>query len=163
VKVIRLEHADGKVQAIIEASQGEETIEGSNLLIATGRRANVDGLDLDKAGIKYGPRGIVVDQGLKTTNRKVYAIGDVAGGAFTHVANYHAGIVVKNTLFRLSAKASDEAVPRVTFTTPELAHVGLTEAQARERHKMIRVLRWPYHENDRAQAERDTSARTRAN
>ena len=99
----------------------------------------------------------MVDKGLKTSNKKVYAIGDVAGGLqFTHVANYHAGIVIRNALFRLPAKANDEAVPWVTFTDPELAHVGLTEAQARERHKAIRVLRWPYHENDRAQAERET-------
>jgi pyruvate/2-oxoglutarate dehydrogenase complex dihydrolipoamide dehydrogenase (E3) component len=154
-KVTRIGHNDGRIQAVIETSQGEEIIEGSNLLIAAGRRANVEGLDLDKAGIKYEPRGIVVDKGLKTTNKKAYAIGDAAGGQFTHVANYHAGIVIRNALFRLPAKASDDAIPWVTFTDPELAHVGLTEAQARERHKTIRVLRWPYHENDRAQAERD--------
>jgi pyruvate/2-oxoglutarate dehydrogenase complex dihydrolipoamide dehydrogenase (E3) component len=156
VKVTRIGHNDGKIQAVIETSQGEEIIEGSSLLIAAGRRANVEGLDLDKAGIKYEPRGIVVDKGLKTTNKKAYAIGDAAGGQFTHVANYHAGIVIRNALFRLPAKASDDAIPWVTFTDPELAHVGLGEAQARERHKTIRVLRWPYHENDRAQAERDT-------
>lgn len=156
VKVTRIGHNDGKIQAVIDTSQGEETIEGSNLLIAAGRRANVEGLDLEKAGIKYEPRGIVVDKGLKTTNKKAYAIGDAAGGQFTHVANYHAGIVIRNALFRLPARASDDAIPWVTFTDPELAHVGLGEAQARERHKTIRVLRWPYHENDRAQAERDT-------
>ncbi|MEA2873644.1 MAG: hypothetical protein QOH67_3620 [Hyphomicrobiales bacterium] len=156
VKVTRIGHNDGRIQAVIETSQGEEIIEGSNLLIAAGRRANVEGLDLEKAGIKYEPRGIVVDKGLKTTNKKAYAIGDAAGGQFTHVANYHAGIVIRNALFRLPAKASDDAIPWVTFTDPELAHVGLTETQARERHKTIRVLRWPYHENDRAQAERDT-------
>ncbi len=156
VKVTRIGHNDGKIQAVIETSQGEKTIEGSNLLIAAGRRANVEGLDLENAGIKYEPRGIVVDKGLKTTNKKAYAIGDAAGGQFTHVANYHAGIVIRNALFRLPARASDDAIPWVTFTDPELAHVGLSEAQARERHKTIRVLRWPYHENDRAQAERDT-------
>jgi pyruvate/2-oxoglutarate dehydrogenase complex dihydrolipoamide dehydrogenase (E3) component len=156
IKVTRIGHSDGKIQAVIGTSQGAETIEGSNLLIAAGRRANVEGLDLEKAGIKYEPRGIVVDRGLKTTNKKAYAIGDAAGGQFTHVANYHAGIVIRNALFRLPARASDDAIPWVTFTDPELAHVGLSEAQARERHKTIRVLRWPYHENDRAQAERDT-------
>jgi pyruvate/2-oxoglutarate dehydrogenase complex dihydrolipoamide dehydrogenase (E3) component len=155
-KVTRIGHNDGKIQAVIETSQGEETIEGSNLLIAAGRRANVEGLDLEKAGIKYEPHGIAVDRGLKTTNKKAYAIGDAAGGQFTHVANYHAGIVIRNALFRLPAKASDDAIPWVTFTDPELAHVGLTEGQARERHKAIRVLRWPYRENDRAQAERHT-------
>jgi pyruvate/2-oxoglutarate dehydrogenase complex dihydrolipoamide dehydrogenase (E3) component len=156
VKVARIGHGDGKIQAVIETSQGEETIEGSNLLIAAGRRANVQDLDLDKAGITYDARGIVVDKGLKTTNKKVYAIGDVAGGHFTHEANAHAGIVIRNALFRIPARTNDAAIPWVTFTDPELAHVGLTEAQARERHKTIRILRWPYHENDRAQAERET-------
>jgi pyruvate/2-oxoglutarate dehydrogenase complex dihydrolipoamide dehydrogenase (E3) component len=157
VKVVRVARSGDAVHAVIETSQGEETIEGSDLLIAAGRQASVGGLGLESAGIEYGPRGIVVDKGLKTTNKKVYAIGDVAGGLqFTHVANYHAGIVIRNVLFRLSAKANDEGIPWVTFTDPELAQVGLTEAQARERHKAIRVLRWPYHENDRAQAERQT-------
>ncbi len=155
-KVTRIGHDDSKIQVVIESPQGEEAIEGSNLLIATGRRANLEGLDLEKAGIKYDSAGIVVDRGLKTTNKKAYAIGDAAGGHFTHAANYHAGIIIRNALFRLPAKASDEAIPWVTFTDPELAHVGLTEAKARDRHKTIRVLRWPYHENDRAQAERET-------
>ena len=148
----RVAQHDGKIQVAI----GEETIEGSDLLIATGRRPNVEGLDLAAAGINYDQRGITVGKGLKTSNKRVYAIGDAAGGHFTHTANYHAGIVLRNALFRLPAKANDETVPWVTFTDPELAHVGLTEAQARERHKTIRVLRWPYHENDRAQAERET-------
>jgi pyruvate/2-oxoglutarate dehydrogenase complex dihydrolipoamide dehydrogenase (E3) component len=157
VKITRVVHTDGKVQAVIEGTQGEEIIEGSDLLIAAGRKANVEGLGLEAAGIQYEPRGIAVDKGLKTTNKKVYAIGDVAGGLqFTHAANYHAGIVIRNALFRLPAKVNDELVPWVTFTDPEFAHVGLTEGQARERYKTIRVLRWPYHENDRAQAERET-------
>jgi pyruvate/2-oxoglutarate dehydrogenase complex dihydrolipoamide dehydrogenase (E3) component len=157
VKVLRVSHDGGKVQAVIESGAGEETIEGSDLLVATGRKADVDGLALEAAGIKVGPRGIVVGKGLKTSNKKVYAVGDVAGGLqFTHAANYHAGIVIRNALFRLPVKVNDDTVPWVTFTDPELAHVGLTEAQARERHGTIRVLRWPYHENDRAQAERET-------
>ena len=154
VKVARVAHDGGKVQAVLE---GGETVEGSHLLVAAGRKANTEGLDLAAAGIKYEPRGIMVDKGLKTSNKKVYAIGDVAGGPqFTHAANYHAGIVIRNALFRLPAKTNHDTLPWVTFTDPELAHVGLTESQARERHKTIRVLRWPYHENDRAQAERET-------
>ena len=160
VKVLRVARVDGEgggIRAVIEGREGEETIEGSDLLIATGRQANVEGLGLDAAGVTCGPRGIVVGKGLKTSNRRVYAVGDVAGGLqFTHAANYHAGIVIRNALFRLPARLDDTAVPWVTFTDPELAHVGLTEAQARERHKTIRVLRWPYHENDRAQTERET-------
>ena len=155
-KVARVSHADGKVQVVVEGPQGEETIDGSDLLVATGRKPNIGELGLEAAGIGYGPGGIVVTKGLKTTNKKVYAIGDAAGGHFTHAANHHAGIVIRNALFRLPAKVDESAVPWVTFTDPELAHVGLTEGEARERHKVIRVLRWPYHENDRAQAERQT-------
>ena len=92
-----------------------------------------------------------------TTNKRVFAIGDVTGGLqFTHVANDHAGIVIRRALFRLPAKTTGRAVPWVTYTDPELAHVGLTEADARAKHGKINVLRWPYHENDRAQAERET-------
>ena len=92
-----------------------------------------------------------------TSNSRVFAIGDVIGRPqFTHVANYHAGIVIRRALFRLPAKVDDEIIPWVTFTDPELAHVGLTEDAARKRHGRVRVFRWPYHENDRAQAERAT-------
>ena len=140
------------------ALRGEEAIEGSHLLVATGRRANVDDLGLDRAGISYDGKGVRVDRHLRTANRRVYAIGDAAGGPqFTHVANYHAGLVIRNALFRLRPKVNEDAIPRVTFTDPELAQVGLTEAEARRRGYGIQVLRWPYHENDRAQAERETS------
>lgn len=156
VKVTRVERGP-KVRVVLETTAGEETIEGSHLLVAAGRRPNVEGLDLEAAGIKHERRGIVVDKGLRTTNRRVYAIGDVAGGLqFTHVANYHAGLVIRSALFRLPAKTNDDGIPWVTFTDPELAQVGLTEAEAAKRHsRTIRVLRWPYHENDRAQAERE--------
>ena len=157
IAVARVEGTNGKVNVVVRAEGGEETIAGSHLLIATGRRANADGLGLEAAGIRRDGAGILVDKGLKTANRRVYAVGDVAGGAqFTHLANHHAGLVVRNALFRLRVRVNEEAVPRVTFTDPELAHVGLTEAQARRRRLSFRVLRWPFHENDRAQTERDT-------
>jgi pyruvate/2-oxoglutarate dehydrogenase complex dihydrolipoamide dehydrogenase (E3) component len=157
VAVARVEAADGQVTVVVRGTGGEETLRASHLLIATGRRANTDGLGLDEAGIRHDSAGIAVDKGLRTANKRVYAIGDVAGGAqFTHLANYHAGLVIRNALFRLPVRVNDDAVPRVTFTDPELAHVGLTEAQARRRGVDFRVLRWPYHENDRAQAERET-------
>ncbi len=136
-----------------------ETVSGTHLLVAAGRRANVEGLGLEAAGVDYSPRGIEVDARLRTSNKRIFAIGDVAGGLqFTHVASYHAGIVIRNALFRLPAKASHDVVPWVTFTDPEVAHVGLTEAQAGERfgEEQIKVLRWSFEENDRAQAERET-------
>ena len=157
VAVARVEGTGSKLKVTL-AGDGEEAVEGSHLLIATGRRANTDGLALEQAGIARDRNGIVVDKGLKTANPRVYAIGDVAGrGQFTHLANYHAGLVIRNALFRLPVKVNEDLVPRVTFTDPELAHVGLTETEARARRIAIRVLRWPYHENDRAQAEHETT------
>lgn len=133
-------------------------IVGSHLLVAAGRRANVDGLDLNSAGVDYAPSGIVVDRRLRTSNKRIYAIGDVIDGyRFTHMAGYHAGIVIRNALFMLPAKVDDSAVPWVTYTDPELAHVGLLEAEARRRYgHRISALHWPFTENDRAQTERET-------
>jgi pyruvate/2-oxoglutarate dehydrogenase complex dihydrolipoamide dehydrogenase (E3) component len=157
-KVVQTGRIKGGVKIALESADGADTIEGSHLLIAAGREANLAGLDLDKAGIKITPSGVVVSKGLRTTNKRVYAIGDAAGGMqFTHLANYHAGLVIRNALFRLPVAANEDIVPRVTFTEPELAHVGLSEADARQRHRSIRILRWPFHENDRAQTERNTS------
>jgi len=162
VSVVRVEGTQegsqgSQLKVVVRAGDGEEAIAGSHLLVATGRRANADGLGLEQAGIKHDGHGVVVDEGLRTANKRVYAIGDVAGrGQFTHLANYHAGLVIRNALFRQRVEANEDLVPRVTFTDPELAHVGLTEADARERRIKIKVLRWPYHENDRALAERET-------
>ena len=157
VVVTRVAHTDGKVRVVIARGDGDETIDGTHLLVAAGRSPNTGDLGLDAAGIKYERRGIVVDKRLRTTNKRVYAIGDVTGGLpLTHVANYHAGLVVRHALFRLPVREDHDSIPWVTFTEPELAQVGLTEAEARKRNHKIRVLRWPYHENDRAQAERAT-------
>jgi pyruvate/2-oxoglutarate dehydrogenase complex dihydrolipoamide dehydrogenase (E3) component len=132
-------------------------IAGSHLLVAAGRRPSVAALDLAAARIEATAKGITVDARLRTTNRRVFAIGDVAGGPqFTHTALYHAGIVIRNALFRLPAKVDYRALPWVTYTDPELAQVGLTEAAARAAGEDARVLRWPFAENDRAQTERDT-------
>jgi pyruvate/2-oxoglutarate dehydrogenase complex dihydrolipoamide dehydrogenase (E3) component len=157
--VSRIEPASGGVTALIAGPGGERRIVGSHLLVAVGRTPNVAALDLEAAGIAQDRHGITVDARLRTTNRKVFAIGDVVGGPqFTHVASYHAGIVIRNALFRMPAKVDHRAVPSVTYTDPELAQVGLTEAAARERHgDDITILRSSFHENDRAQAERTTS------
>ncbi len=159
-KVVRVERR-GKtiVRVHVETESGPETIDGTHLLVAVGRAANVEALDLNKAGIEFDRKGIKVSDKLRTTNRRVYAIGDVAGGLqFTHVANYHAGLVIRALLFRLPAREDRTLIPWTTFTDPELAHVGLNEADAMKQYKgKIRVLRWPYAENDRAQAERETT------
>jgi len=164
VTITGVEKTDAGVAVMLKtAAAAERRIEGSDILVATGRRANVDGMDLEKAGIAYSPKGIEVDARLRTSNKKVFAIGDVAGGLqFTHMAGYHAGVVIKNALFRLPAKVDTRAAPWVTYTTPELAQVGLTEAEAAKTTDAVRVLRWPYHENDRAQAEGATEGMIKA-
>jgi pyruvate/2-oxoglutarate dehydrogenase complex dihydrolipoamide dehydrogenase (E3) component len=157
VKVVDVQSQRSGISVKIEAGEETETITGTHILVAAGRIPNVEGLNLEAAGIKYSRRGIEVNKGLRTSNKKVYAIGDVAGGLqFTHVANYHAGIVIRNALFRLPVKVNNDIVPWVTYTDPELSHVGFSEQQARERYGKISVMRWPYAENDRAQAERKT-------
>jgi pyruvate/2-oxoglutarate dehydrogenase complex dihydrolipoamide dehydrogenase (E3) component len=158
VKVVRVAYAVGSVTVTIESASGEEALEGTHLLVATGRKATTDGLDLEAAAVAFDQAGIRVNRKLKTANGRVYAIGDVAAGQmqFTHAANYHAGLVIRNALFRLPVRVNRDAIPWVTFTEPELAQSGLSEAEARKRGVKIRILRWPYHDNDRAQAERET-------
>jgi pyruvate/2-oxoglutarate dehydrogenase complex dihydrolipoamide dehydrogenase (E3) component len=139
-------------------------IAGSHLLVAVGRQPNLEALALDAANVRAGPRGIATDAGLRSpTNRRVYAAGDIADPAglgpraFTHVAAYHAAIVVRRAIFRLPARLDYAALPRVIYTAPELAQVGMTEAEARAAGIEPRVLRWPLAENDRAIAEQDTT------
>ena len=162
--VARIAHCGAMITVLLASGIA---IEGSHLLVATGRRANLAALDLAAAGIAADAGGIVVDRRLRTTNRRAFAIGDVAGGPqFTHVALYHAGIVIRNALFRLPARVDYRALPWVTYSDPELAQVGATEAAARGQ-RGVRVLRWNFAENDRAHTERDTGGTvkivTRAN
>ncbi len=157
--VVGVEKTASGVAVRIEDGNGPGKVDGTHLLVAAGRRPNVDGLGLEEAGIAFSRTGIEVDARLRTTNRRVFAIGDVAGGfQFTHMAGYHAGIVIRNALFRLPAKVNTRAVPWVTYTAPELAQVGMTEAEARKHRPEsdLRILRWSYAENDRAQAEAET-------
>jgi pyruvate/2-oxoglutarate dehydrogenase complex dihydrolipoamide dehydrogenase (E3) component len=162
-KVTAVAKAGPKVQVTVESASGARTIDGSHLLVAVGRAATVNGLGLEAAGVEYTRKGITVDARLRSTNKRVYAVGDVAGGyQFTHVAGYHAGIVIRNALFRLPAKADHGAVPWVTYADPELANVGLTEDAAKEMGIAHTVLRAPFRENDRARAERATDGLVKA-
>ncbi|MDX8380741.1 MAG: FAD-dependent oxidoreductase [Ghiorsea sp.] len=161
VKNLHFEKTDHGVSVFFDETDDDKTnvchIQGSHVLIATGRKANVGSLNLDAANVAYSPRGIEVDNRLRSTNKKVFAIGDVAGPyQFTHMAAYQAGIIIRNILFKMPAKVDYSAVPWVTFTDPELAHVGLTEADAKAQGKEVRILKWSFEENDRAQAEQRT-------
>ena len=142
----------------VETEDGR-SFTGSHLLVAVGRKANVERLDLEKAGINRTKTGVDVDDNLRTANRRVYAVGDAAGGMmFTHVAGYHGGQVIRPLLFGLPGKARTAHLPTATYTDPELAQVGLTEAQAREKHgDKAEVARFEYAHNDRAIAERETA------
>jgi pyruvate/2-oxoglutarate dehydrogenase complex dihydrolipoamide dehydrogenase (E3) component len=132
-----------------------ERIVGSHLLLATGRAPNVGGLDLEKAGVAFDRRGIKTDARLRTSNKKIYAVGDIAGGPqLTHIASYHAGIVVRNMLFRIPTKVDYRALPWVTYTDPELAHVGLKEEDARKQYgEDVAIVCAFFKDNDRAIAE----------
>ena len=142
-------------EIVVEASG--KSISGSHLLLAVGRKPSVHNLGLETAGVDFDDRGVKVDAKLRTTNKRIYAIGDVTGGRqFTHVAGYHASVLVRNVLFKAPTKNNDDLAPWVTYCDPELAHVGLTETQAQERHGNVKVAKWPFAENDRAQTEHDT-------
>ena len=141
----------------ISVRAGQQTVSGSHLLIAVGRTPTVDGLNLEAAGVEYDKKGVKVDDSLRTANKRVYAMGDVVGGRqFTHVAGYHASVLVRKILFKAPAKNNEHLAPWVTYADPELAQVGLVESEAKERHGDARTVYWRADENDRAQTERDT-------
>ena len=154
--VVRLAGEAGAVEVTL--GDGRQ-IAGTHLLIAVGRKVALEGMNLDSAGVAHTPKGVTVDARLRSSNRRVYAVGDAAGGPqFTHVAGWHAGIVVRQAVLGLPAKADPRALPRVTYTDPELAQVGLTEAEARAAHgAALTVVRADFSHNDRAQAEGKTS------
>ena len=154
----------GQAGAIEVEAQDGRIFKGSHLLVAVGRQANVDKLNIEAAGIEPTRTGLKVDAGLRTTNRKVYAIGDVAGGLqFTHVAGYHAGIIIKSMLFGLPSKAKTHHIPWATYTSPELAQVGLTEAEASKAHgDRLEVVRFDFAGNDRAIATGQTQGTVKA-
>ncbi|NKB26917.1 MAG: dihydrolipoamide dehydrogenase [Rhodobacteraceae bacterium] len=162
-----MEIHEGQQAAKVSGTEGDITVEtkdgtifkGSHLLMAVGRKVNLDKLDLGKANVDHD-RAVKVDASLRSvSNRKVYAVGDAAGGLqFTHVAGYHAGIVIRSALFGLPSKQRTDHIPWVTYTDPELAQIGLTEAEAQDQHgNMLEVVRFPYDENDRAIAEGKTT------
>lgn len=154
--VVRLSGVAGAVEVTL--GDGRQ-VKGSHILMAVGRKVALDGMGLEVAGIAHTPKGITVNASLRSTNRRVYAVGDAAGGLqFTHVAGWHAGIVVRQIVLGLPAKADPRAIPRATYTEPELAQVGLTEDEARKVHgAALTVVRAEFAHNDRAQAEGKTN------
>jgi len=156
VIVTQIAHAIGHIGVTIARDGKQEMVGGSHLLIAAGRSPALDGLELAAAGIRADERGIAVDAKLRTSNSRVYAIGDAAAGQprSAQAATHAASIVIRNALSGESVRMDAAAVPHVIATGPELAQAGLTEAQARGRNYKVRILRRAYAENDRARLER---------
>ncbi|MDY8109246.1 FAD-dependent oxidoreductase [Fulvimarina sp. 2208YS6-2-32] len=156
-KVVAVSGIEGAITLRVERDGRRFEVRGSHLLVAVGRQANVDDLGLEAAGIAYDRSGITVGRDLRTSNRRVYAVGDVAGGPqFTHVAGYHGGLVLRPLLFRLPIRTKHDEMPHVTYTDPELGQVGPTEAEARAAGHDVATVSWSYEDNDRAQAEHET-------
>ena len=146
------------MKVLFETEGEPDSVDASHILVAMGRRPELGPLDLGRAKVAFDSNGIDVSAMFRTTNRRIYAIGEAAGApSAAHIAAYQASLVLRPLLFSAPAKPGPQPLPRVTFTEPELAHVGLIEAEARKRHRDIRVLRWSFAENDRAQAEGTTA------
>lgn len=154
VAITRIEPRGAGVRLFLAGHLLEETVDGSHLLIAAGRRPNVEGLGLEAAGVAFSEDGVKTGAGMRTSNRRIHAIGDAAGGpAFTHAANHHAGLVLRSALFGRSLRLDQHLIPSAVFCDPEIAAIGLSEAQARAAGHKVSVLRWPFAENDRARTE----------
>jgi len=140
-----------------------DVIEGSHILVAAGRKPNIEKLNLDVATIKFNRGGVIVNNKLQSSHKHIYAIGDVAGGPqFTHVAGYHAGIPIKSICFKIPTKIDYSSLPWVTYTDPELAQIGLTETDAHAKFgDSIKVTEWYFKDNDRAIAEKTTEGQAR--
>ena len=147
----------------VDLSDGR-VAEADGLLLAVGRRPNVDSLNLDAAGVAAGPGGIQVDKYLRTTAKGVYAAGDVTGGPqFTHYAGWQGFMAVRNAFLPMNTVAVRRDVPRATFTDPETAQAGLTEAEAKSLHgNRVVVSKWPMSEVDRALTDGETAGFVKA-
>ncbi|MDZ7811019.1 MAG: mercuric reductase [Arhodomonas sp.] len=161
----RLERVDREVDGVtLQLNEGEDhrPVSADRILVATGRVPAVEGLSLETAGVAHDRRGIAVDARLRTDQHHIYACGDVTGmHPYTHMAEYQAGIVIANAVFRMPKRADYRVVPRVTYTDPELAQVGLTPAEALERYPDARVLEYPFAELDRGIIDGETDGRIR--
>lgn len=153
--VVRVGETDGVIR--VETDKGDP-IEASHLLVATGRTCDFGSFGLENGGIKWSPRGIEVDARRRTTNKNVYAIGDCrVGPRFTHASGYEGSLVILQIALGLPSKADYTALPWVTYSDPELGHVGMTEAQAREKFgDKVEITKQEFAENDRARAENES-------
>ncbi len=154
-KAIRVVQKDSAIVLTVEKGRQTEELHAEAILVATGRRPNVEGLDLEKAGVQYGPKGIKTDEHLRTTAPNIYACGDVVGPfQFSHMTEYQAVTATRNMLLPFKKKVNYTTVAWCTFTDPELAHVGMTEGEARKLHgDAVRVYRMGYGDMDRGRTD----------
>lgn len=151
VAIEQVARADGGVAVVVRGPKGEDRIHGDVLLVATGRAPNVEGLGLETAGVAYTSSGVTVDERLRTTNAAVYACGDVCSPLqFTHAADFQARTVIQNALFFGRKRHSALVIPWATYTSPEVAHVGLTPEAAQQAGVSIESFTVPMHDVDRA-------------
>lgn len=160
-KAVRAMVANGRKILTVEQEGRTQDVQANEILVATGRRPNISGLNLEAAGVKYDKQGIVTDNYLRTSSPHIFAAGDVTGHfPFTHTAAYEASVVIRNALFfwPLLQKTDFRVVPWTTFTDPEVARVGLTENEAKKKFGAtnVHVYRADFVDNDRAQAEEET-------
>ncbi|MFZ0475163.1 MAG: NAD(P)/FAD-dependent oxidoreductase [Halobacillus sp.] len=157
-KVERLESTNEGVKIHYTKDGSANSLNVEKLLVATGRKANIDGLGLEQAGVETSNGSIAVDAAMRTTQRHIYAVGDCNGSMpFTHVAGMEGKIAVSNAVFGLSRKASYERVPWVVYTAPEIYHLGLTEEEAKDQYgEKLLTFKTKLADNDRFMAERHT-------
>ncbi len=160
-KAVRAATANGQKILTVESDGKKTELHAEEILVSTGRRPNVEGLNLEAAGVKYDKQRIFTDEYLRTSARHIFAAGDITGHfPFTHMAAYEASVVIRNALFfwPLLQKTDFRVVPWTTFTDPEVARVGFTESEAKEKFGQtnVHVYRTDFADNDRAQAEEDT-------
>jgi pyruvate/2-oxoglutarate dehydrogenase complex dihydrolipoamide dehydrogenase (E3) component len=148
----------GDITVTVNGKDGSvKMLRSTHLLMAAGRKINIDKLGLDAAGVAVDRGRMVIDDALRTSQKHIYAIGDAAGGLqFTHLAEHHAGIVLRRALFHLFWVKPSSVLPWCTYTDPELARVGLLENEVKERNIAHRVYRFPFADIDRAHAEGET-------
>ena len=159
IKIVRVEKSDGAgIRMIIQGKDGaERTLAATHLLVAAGRRVNIEGLGLEAAGVDVQKGRITCDETLRTTNPHIYVCGDVAGGAqFTHIAGHHAGVFLRHAIFRMGWAKPSVHIPWCTYTDPELARIGLSEAEAKKAGTEFKVYKFGFDEIDRARAEGET-------
>jgi pyruvate/2-oxoglutarate dehydrogenase complex dihydrolipoamide dehydrogenase (E3) component len=158
MKAVKVEESSGVTVVTLENAEGKQNVvSAGTVLVAVGRKANVEGLDLGEAGVEYSQKNIKTDERLRTTAANIYACGDVVGPyQFSHMAEYQARIAARNAVLPIKTRANYDHYIWCTFTDPEFAHAGLTEEEARKRYgNTIKIYKWQYADTDRARTDVD--------